>query len=218
MKYRLEWKYKMKGQPSVLFSSEWINGQQILPLGEDILKTGRVDQLTFYDELGMEWTKKELEKLLIKINSEPHDVTVYFDGGFNKETYEAGIGVVVLYEQNNKKYRIRANELFSEIDTNNEAEYAALFFALQIIEDLGVAHLPCKIKGDAQGVLKQLAGEWPCYEKTLNKWLDRIEAKVNKLKIKPIYLPISRKANKEADKLASQALEGIEIFSKLQIE
>lgn len=174
-------------------------------------------QITFYDEFEVAWTRKELEKLLMKVDSEPHEITIYFDGGFNHATNQAGLGVVVYYKQGEKQYRIRVNELISEMETNNEAEYAALFFALDLLEELGVSHIPCHIKGDSHVVLKQLEGEWPCYEESLNKWLDRIEQKIAQLKIKPTYFPLSRKDNKEADKLATQALEGVKVHSKLEL-
>lgn len=103
------------------------------------------------------------------------------------------------------------------METNNEAEYAALYFTLTILEELGVHHLPCEFIGDSQVVLKQLEGEWPCYEDVLNRWLDRIENKQKELGLEPRYTVVSRKENKEADKLASQALEGKMINSKMQI-
>jgi len=66
-------------------------------------------------------------------------------------------------------------------------------------------------------VLNQLSGEWPCYEESLNKWLDRIEQKLTEMKINAKYTPIGRNENKEADKLATQALEEKRIYSKMQI-
>ena len=103
------------------------------------------------------------------------------------------------------------------MENNNEAEYAALMFALNLLDEIGVHQVPCDIKGDSQGVLKQLAGEWPCYEENLNQWLDRMEAKIKTLGLKPRFQPIPRNENKEADKLASQALEGKNIYSKMQL-
>ena len=130
---------------------------------------------------------------------------------------QAGLGIVIYYRQGKKKYRLRVNESIDEMETNNEAEYAALHYALNLLEEIGVHHVPCDIKGDSQVVLKQLEGEWPCYEENLNRWLDRIEEKIKRLGLKPRYQPIPRNENKEADKLATQALEGKEIDSKMQL-
>lgn len=217
MKYRLEWNYKLKGSEKVPLSSEWITGEVAFQLGEELESTGKITDLYFFDEMGTSWSLKEMKKLLTEIEEDPHEVTVYFDGGFQKETNQAGLGAVIFYKQGKKKYRIRANESFDEMETNNEAEYAAFYFALNILEDLGVRNYPCEFKGDSQVVLKQLEGEWPCYEETLNRWLDRIEEKIKELGIKPKYTTIPRKDNKEADKLATQALEGKEIFAKTLI-
>jgi ribonuclease HI len=214
MKYRLEWKHKLKNSEKVPCSADWVTGETAVQMGEELESTGKVSDLYFYDEKGTSWILKEMKKLLTEIEEDPHDIIVYFDGGFQKETNQAGLGAVIFFHQGKKKYRLRANERFDELETNNEAEYAAFYYALNLLEDLGVRHLSCEFKGDSQVVLKQLEGEWPCYEDVLNSWLDRIEEKMKKLDILPKYTVIPRKDNKEADKLATQALEGKEIFAK----
>ncbi len=217
MKYKLEFLYKTSGNEKILLASEFIDGELAVQAGEDLEKSGKAVSLLYFDEMGTSWNLKEMKKLLTEIEEDPHEITIFFDGGFQKETNVAGLGAVIFFKQGKKKYRIRANEQFKEIETNNEAEYAALFYALSLLEELGVHHLPCEIKGDSQGVLKQLEGEWPCYEDVLGRWLDRIEEKIKKLGLSPKYTVIPRNDNKEADKLASQALEGKEIFAKTQI-
>lgn len=217
MNYRIEWKYKLKGNEKILFTSDWVTGEIAIQTGDELESTGKAIDINFYDEMGSSWTLKEMKKLTTEIEEDPHEVTVYFDGGFEKETNRAGLGAVIYFRQGKKKYRIRANEHIDEMETNNEAEYAAFYYTLNILEDLGVHHLPCEFKGDSQVVLKQLEGEWPCYEANLNAWLDRIEEKIKSLGIQPKYKPISRNDNKEADKLATQALAGKEIFAKTQI-
>lgn len=217
MNYKMEWKYVLKGKEKIQFSSNFISGELAIQAGEELEKTGKAVELFFYDELGTSWTLKEMKKLVSEIEEDPHEIIVYFDGGYKKETSEAGLGAVIFFKQGKKKYRIRANQRIEEMETNNEAEYAALYFALSILEELNVHHLPCELKGDSQGVLKQLEGEWPCYEEVLNKWLDRIEKKIKDLGIEPRYTVIPRNDNKEADKLASKALEGKEIFAKTQL-
>lgn len=217
MKYKLEWNYKLKGNEAVLFSSDWLDTGVALAMGDELEKFTKAKDIVFYDELGTSWTMKEFRKLLSEVEEEPHDLILYFDGGYNKASKQAGIGVVVFYQQGKKKYRIRANELLSEMNTNNEAEYAALYYGLQLLEEIGVHHMPCQIKGDSLVVLKQLEGDWPCYEEDLNRWLDRIEEKLKSLGLKPTLTPIPREENKEADQLARQALEGKVVHSKTQL-
>jgi ribonuclease HI len=217
MKYKCEWKYILKGKEKIQLISDLLTEDIAIQFGEELEKTGKANDLVFYDELGTSWTYKELKKLVTVIEDDPNEITVYFDGGFQKDANQAGLGVVIFFKQGKKKYRIRANEKFDEIETNSEAEYAALYYGLTILEEMGVHHLPCEFKGDSQGVLKQLEGEWPCYEEVLNKWLDRIEEKMKSLGIVPRYTSIPRNENKEADRLANQALAGKEIFSKTQL-
>lgn len=217
MKYKIEWAYKIKGEENVYFTSDWLHQDVAIRTGEDIHKHGKAAELNFYDEMGQVWNLKEMKKLVMEIEEDPHEVMVYFDGGFHKESNQAGLGVVIYFKQGKKKYRLRANEFIHEMDTNNEAEYAALHYAVNVLEELGVHHVPCDIKGDSQVVLKQLEGEWPCYEESLNRWLDRIEEKLKALGLKPRYQAIPRNENKEAHKLATQALEGKVIHSKMQL-
>ncbi|MER2060797.1 MAG: reverse transcriptase-like protein, partial [Niallia sp.] len=196
---------------------DWIPSSLALDMGEELEKRSDAIDITFYDERGTSWSLKELRKLNEEIEEEPHDFTIYFDGGYHKETRTAGIGVVLFFQHGKKKFRVRANELFHDILSNNEAEYAALFHALNLLEELDVRDVTCEVKGDSQVVLKQLEGEWPCYEEELNSWLDRIEAKIKKLHLNMVYTSIGRNDNKEADKLATQSLEGKRIYSKMQL-
>lgn len=82
---------------------------------------------------------------------------------------------------------------------------------------LNVHHLPVKIIGDSQVVINQLNGEWPALEKELASWADKIDAKLEQFNIQPEYQLVSRKDNAEADRLATQALNGIDITGLREI-
>ena len=56
-------------------------------------------------------------------------------------------------------------------------------------------------------------GEWPAYEKNLAKWADQIDVLLEKHGFVASYEFIPRNSNKEADQLASQALQGTDISS-----
>ncbi|KAB7708974.1 reverse transcriptase-like protein [Bacillus aerolatus] len=212
MKMKISWQYEFKGRKTA-FESDWLNKEHVLPIIEDLTKTGRMKSTTITDELLNEWTVKEFIKLNKKLDDEPGEVEVYFDGGFDRQTQTAGIGVVVFYKQNGDNWRYRVNERLVQLESNNEAEYAALYKAVELLETIGVKQVPVTFTGDSQVVLKQLSGEWPCFDEGLNKWLDRIENKVEKLGITPLYKPVDRRQNKEADKLANQALQEIFVHS-----
>ncbi|MEK5390998.1 reverse transcriptase-like protein [Margalitia sp. FSL K6-0131] len=217
MKVKIKWLYRGSKTADIPFESDWISADTFDRSIDDIYNTGRVKDLTIIDEMGSEWTKKEYLKLKEQIKKEPSECTIYFDGGFDRETGTAGIGMVLYYQIGSEKYRYRQNGKIDSIQTNNEAEYIALYNAISLLEEVGAHHIPCVIKGDSQGVLRQLSGEWPCFEQVLNGWLDRIEEKMSVLGLKPTYIPISRKDNKEADQLASQALAGKSISSHIKI-
>ncbi|NSL52633.1 ribonuclease H family protein [Calidifontibacillus erzurumensis] len=218
MKVSIHWTYKHPKGRQVKLISDPLPASEALFLAEDFERTGRTKEIMFYDLTDQGWTKKELQQYLKGIETEPHDIVAFFDGGYDLATKKAGLGIVIYYVQNNKRYRIRKNSVVEEINSNNEAEYAALWLVIQELENLGVHHIGVTFKGDSQVVLNQLSGEWPVYEAEFNRWIDRIEGKIKSLGIKPIYEPVSRKLNKEADQLALQALKGIEINSRIELQ
>ena len=217
MKITIEWTYATPKKLKSLFKSEELTVQHALLLLEDIEKTGRVKQIELYDENGSTWTKKELSKWLKQSDTEISDVVAYFDGGFDLETHLSGVGAVIYYQQNKKQFRNRYNARLEELESNNEAEYAAFYFLVQQLELLEITNCEVTFKGDSQVVINQLSGEWPCYDESFNKWLDRIEKRLKALRIKPIYEAVGRKENTEADRLAEQALQGTPIESHMEI-
>ncbi|GKW47166.1 reverse transcriptase-like protein [Planococcus sp. NCCP-2050] len=218
MEIRIEWSYKTPKGTEAFFRSEELPAAHALLLAEDIQKTGRVKSLEFVDRFDSSWTLKELKAYLKGIETEPHNVNVYFDGGFDKENGRAGLGCVIYYEQSGKAYRLRQNVEVAELSSNNEAEYAALHMSVQELERLEVHHLPVVFRGDSNVVANQMSGEWPVYENDLSRWAERIERSLNKLGIQAQYELIPRKANAEADRLAAQALRGIEISGTMELE
>ncbi|UAL45696.1 reverse transcriptase-like protein [Sutcliffiella horikoshii] len=217
MKLTLEWHYHTPKHIETTFRSDELDIRLALRLAEDIEKTGRVKRLSFFDQDGSEWTKKEINKWIKQSEVGISDVVAYFDGGYDTDTKLAGIGNVVYYNQNRKDYRYRINARIEELESNNEAEYAAFYFLVQQLEYLEIRSMEVTFKGDSLVVLNQLSGEWPCYDDLFNRWLDKIEQKLKELKIRPVYEPVNRKDNTEAHQLAKQALEGTPIESKLQL-
>lgn len=218
MDVRIELTYKTKKGIETFLNSETMRADQALVVAHDLLKTGRVKSLQFLDQHDNSWNVKEMTTYLEEVETEPHHINLYFDGGFNRETYSAGLGVVIYYEQNKKRYRLRKNALVEGLTSNNEAEYAALHLGLKELELLGAHHIPVTFVGDSMVVINQLTDEWPVYEEELTRWLDRIEAKLELLGMTPEFELVSRNQNKEADQLATQALNGVDILSKKQLD
>ena len=217
MKVFIEWMYKTPKGTETILRSEEMPAAQALLLAEDMTKTGRAKSITFIDQFDATWTMKELKGYLKGIETEPHNITVYFDGGFDHASNQSGLGCVIYYEQSGKSYRLRRNAPSAELVSNNEAEYAALYLGLQELDLLHVHHLPVRFVGDSQVVINQLTDEWPVLESGLARWVERIENKLKRLEIQPTYELIQRKLNTEADRLATQALNGVAITATVEV-
>ncbi|WP_041090060.1 reverse transcriptase-like protein [Jeotgalibacillus soli] len=213
MDVRLHFNYYHQALPSVAFSSDWIEGKYVLPYIKDLEKTGRMKDLVIEDNLGHSWTLKEFKKLTEKVKGEKTNVSIHFDGSFRLSDHKAGIGIVLTYDEDDMSYRIRENDQLEEINSNNEAEYAALYRSIQLCSELRIEHQLVKVTGDSLVVINQLNGEWPCYEPALQRWLDRIEEECRRNHIVLEGIAVKRNENKDADKLASQAVQGISIRS-----
>lgn len=217
MQIRIEWSYKTPKGTESFFRSEEMTAAKTLLIIEDIERTGRVKKLELFDNFDSSWTVKELKAYLMGLERDPHNVTVYFDGGFDRDSRRSGLGCAIYYEQNGKSYRLRQNAPASEHTSNNEAEYAALYLGVQELEVLGVHHLPVRFLGDSNVVIRQMSGEWPALEKDLAGWAERIDDKLKDLGIQPEFELVPRKQNAEADRLATQALEGIDITGTIEL-
>jgi ribonuclease HI len=219
LKVYLQWQYEVKRprNEKIKFTSDTLHIEEALIFLEDIEKNARTSSVIAIDEHGLEMSKKEMKKYVKSVEDEPHQIEAYFDGGFYIDGNIGSAGIVIYYKKGNKKFRYRKNERLEYIESNNEAEYAALWVLLSSLEDLQVKDMEVVFKGDSQVVLKQLEGEWPCLDEQLNKWLDRIEKKIDQLGIIASYETIGRNENKEADALATQALREINVESEIEL-
>ncbi len=217
MQIRIEWTYHLlKTKQTYFMKSEWMTIEESLALVADLEKTGRLKEIVFIDQNDSTWTKKELLNFLKQLETTPQDVVAYVDGGYDLDSKKAGIGMVIYYKQHNKKWRLRLNDQLELLEDNNEAEYAALYRLIQQLETMDVHHQSLTIHLDSMVVVNQASGEWPCFEEHYLRWLERIDKLANKLGLTLSYELLDRKENKEADHLASQALNGIEIEGKIE--
>lgn len=216
MKFVIEYTFQHKGLKTV-FRSEELSPAQALTIAEELEKTGKANDITMIDHYDSTWSIKELKKYLKEMETEPSNITVYFDGGFNRESKLSGLGVAIYFEQNQKSYRLRKNAKINGLQSNNESEYAALSLAITELDFLGAHHQTVRFVGDSQVVINQMSGDWPIYEKDLAKWADEIDEKLNKIGIHPEFELIPRSENHEADRLATQALNDTIIEGKIEI-
>jgi ribonuclease HI len=136
-------------------------------------------------------------------------IIIYVDGGSRGNPGPAAIGVLFCNEKGIcfKKF----SEYLGKM-TNNEAEYKAAIFALKKFKALFGKKLAketeIEIRSDSELLVNQMKGKYKVLEENLQLlflelWNLRLDFKKVKFKL------ISRKKNKEADKLVNQTLDSL---------
>jgi len=128
-------------------------------------------------------------------------VKIFSDGGARGNPGPAGIGAVIYDEDN--KILAQISEYLG-VTTNNQAEYRALVAALKKAKELGAQKVECYL--DSELVVKQLNREY----KVKNKDLAPLFLEIHNLSLsfKNItFSHVRREYNKEADRLANEAMD-----------
>lgn len=142
-------------------------------------------------------------------------IIVYTDGGSRGNPGPSGVGVVICNEKGHsvKKYSQAIGE-----KTNNEAEYEAVILALQKIKHLfgkqKTRDLDIEIRLDSELVARQLGGKY----KIIEEKLFPLFIKIWNLRMdfgEITFTEIQREKNKEADKLANEAMDNKKETRKL---
>jgi ribonuclease HI len=128
-------------------------------------------------------------------------IIIYTDGGARGNPGPSGIGVVIYNED---KELIEEHSDFLGIATNNQAEYKAVILALKKAHLLGAEEIHFFL--DSELVVKQLRGEY----KVKNQDLASLFLEIHNLSLnfkKILYTHVRRELNKEADRLANEAMD-----------
>jgi ribonuclease HI len=126
---------------------------------------------------------------------------IFTDGGARGNPGPAGIGAAI-YDEN--KVMVAEISQYLGVATNNQAEYKALIAAISKANELGAKELDCYL--DSELVVKQLKREY----KVKNKDLAPLFLSIHNLSLnftKISYTHIPREKNKEADRLANEAMD-----------
>ncbi len=126
---------------------------------------------------------------------------IYTDGGARGNPGPAGIGAVAYDTKGKVIFEI--SQYLGET-TNNQAEYRALLKAVEKAKNIGAKEVDFYL--DSELVVKQLNREY----KVRNKDLQPLFVQVYNLSLsfkKISFTHIPREKNKEADKLANQAMD-----------
>jgi ribonuclease HI len=134
-------------------------------------------------------------------------IFVFTDGASRGNPGPGSLGVVLKDEKGKeiKKY----SEFLGKV-TNNEAEYKALIFALKKIKHLfgkqKIKDIDVRVNSDSELLVKQLNGEYKIKDSKIGSFFIKIwNLKVEFGKISFFHVP--REKNKEADRLANEALD-----------
>jgi ribonuclease HI len=143
-------------------------------------------------------------------------IIIYTDGGSRGNPGAAAVGVVFNNEkgQEIKKY----GEYIGDKTTNNEAEYFAVIFALKKFKALFGKELAkntdVEIRSDSELLVKQMNAQYKVLDEKIQPMF--IEIWNLKLDFKSVkFKNIPRERNKEADRLANEALDAQKSSQKL---
>jgi ribonuclease HI len=92
--------------------------------------------------------------------------TLYFDESICNEGQ--GIGILLVLPSD---VSFDFSSRLKTYCTNNQAEYEALLFSLELLNCMGVKHV--KAFGDSQLVVQQVLEEYQCFDGTLNSYLEK---------------------------------------------
>ena len=123
----------------------------------------------------------------------------YTDGAARGNPGPAGAGVHLIIGDDEHNFREYLGER-----TNNQAEYAALVLALDEAIKLGVTDLT--VFADSELMVKQVNGEYKVKNEGLKPFYRRAQFRIGKLSSFEIA-HVPRDENKQADKLANEAID-----------
>lgn len=139
----------------------------------------------------------------MKKNKLPSHVIIYTDGASRGNPGPASFGFIITDDKDN--VLIEGAETIGE-QTNNYAEYMGMLVALNVCIKSGVKN--ATVRADSQLMIRQMTGEY----KVKAEGIIPLHAKAKELasKFKKIsFEHIPREKNKQADKLANQALDSL---------
>jgi ribonuclease HI len=143
-------------------------------------------------------------------------IIIYTDGASRGNPGPSAAGVIFCNQKGQviKEY----SEFLGDNLTNNEAEYRAVIFALKKFKAIFGKKLTknteVELRSDSELLTKQLSGEYKILEPQIQKLFIQIwNLKTDFKKVQ--FKQISRNKNREADRLANEALDKNNTTKKL---
>lgn len=129
---------------------------------------------------------------------------LYSDGGARGNPGPAGCGFVIKDE---KGKNLHEGSKYIGETTNNQAEYQALILALEKLKqmDKEIDSVECYL--DSELIVKQLNKEYKVKNAELRPLFDKVAVLCFELGGRVKFSHVRREKNKEADRLANQAMD-----------
>lgn len=127
--------------------------------------------------------------------------TINVDGASRGNPGKAGIGYVIRDKNGGV---IKEGSKYIGIATNNVSEYTALIFSLEAAREMGAEEV--NIYADSELVVKQINGEYRVRDEGLKPLYNKVISLLKGFRLYDI-IHVGRKDNREADKLANQAID-----------
>jgi probable phosphoglycerate mutase len=131
-------------------------------------------------------------------------IVIYTDGGARNNPGPAGAGVVIIEGAKTLK---EIKKFLGEKQTNNFAEYEAVFIALSESIVLGLSGRVVEVRLDSKLVAEQLSGNWKIKEPSLKDQWIKVRALIRESFPQITFVYVPREQNKEADRLVNEALD-----------
>ena len=131
----------------------------------------------------------------------PGSIVAYIDGGARGNPGPAGYGVRVETERGDLIEELCG---FLGSATNNIAEYSGLLAALRYANEHG--HRSVRIKSDSELLVKQMLGQYRVKNPGLQTLYQQAQTLARALE-RVTYEHVRREQNKDADRLANQAMD-----------
>jgi ribonuclease HI len=125
---------------------------------------------------------------------------IYTDGGSRGNPGPAGAGAILL--QDSKV--LGTISKFLGTQTNNFAEYTALVMALEKAAELGLQQI--EVRMDSELIVRQMNGQYRVKTESLIPLFNKAKSLAHNFQSFAI-VHVRRELNKEADKLANQAMD-----------
>lgn len=137
----------------------------------------------------------------VEFPSQPQAITAFCDGGARGNPGPSGYGV---YIENEHGERLAELSQFLGIRTNNFAEYSGLLAALEFA--LRYDHPRLRVISDSELMVKQIKGQYKVKSPDLRPLYEEAKRRIAGLELFEIQ-HVLRHKNKEADRLANEAMD-----------